>query len=589
MSHPPLLPQTVRIKRKRQDEPVDTLHVHTQDDSLKRRRHTASSSGSKHQQQQHQQQSQPAAARQAQAVFRRVHEAQDRISETAATGTGTAAAANAGAAGVKGQPSTLSNTRPCPSSSSSSAAAAASPGFPTGDSRSAIGHGHGGGGSTGGSSTGRRILTPGPQATRRFHLARSSHHQHSSSSGASSTTGPAGGVKKRKNVATLVESKPKKGRSGEPLNPALTEYVSQRLEEQNNGGLAEPPLKRPGKSSAVSTPRKASSALTSTTVSTNTPTTASSDAATTLQHQATAHANTNAAAAALNAANAVDPALLADMQRFAHEVEVAEQLPSASKLTTNNAFAPGSAPGTPSRPTPQKLKFQPKATPRYRARHPVLEPPTAALGAMDIDGQPKAASSASYTSSSESSSNSDSDEDDDDGDYVYDTYIRYDGPADVLLHDPMSSAATAATAAAVPALPLPPSVGLLVIAADDQPLWEAYADADPDVAEDEDGEFDTDDEDSNAEDWRGNEYPEEEDGDSDDSDGGVGGKMWARGKRGNVIAVEDEEWDARGLGADSDSEGDDPWGEKGDAAAWSDDDEEARMRRPFAVPGWLRR
>ena len=40
-------------------------------------------------------------------------------------------------------------------------------------------------------------------------------------------------------------------------------------------------------------------------------------------------------------------------------------------------------------------------------------------------------------------------EDDDDGDYVYDTYIRYDGPADVLLHDPMSSAATAATAAAV--------------------------------------------------------------------------------------------------------------------------------------------
>ncbi|KAK7530185.1 uncharacterized protein J3D65DRAFT_148463 [Phyllosticta citribraziliensis] len=524
MSHPPLLPQTVRIKRKRQDEPVDTLHVHTQEDS-KRRRHTEDHDD-----------------QQAQAIFRRVQDVQEPISETTASQSQSLLSSSSGEA----------PTDP--------AAAAASPGLPAG--------GASGSSRTLGptSSSGRRIL-PTPQATRRFHLARASL----GSSSASSTTGPAGGVvkKKRKNVATLVESKPKKRRSSDEISAAVSEWVARRAREQDGqtapvGPEQQPSsLKRPGRSSAVSTPRK--------------PHAATASVSEAQQHQQQPNANTVAASNASASSNAVDPGLLADMQRFAHEVESAEQQQPASASNVNSFQQ--QQPGTPTTSTtPQKLKFQPKPTPRYRARNP----PTAAgsSSAMDIDAKP------SSLDASDTSSDSD---DDGDGDYVYDTYILSTGPADTVLHHAASSAATAATMTSIPAAPLPPSVGLLIIRADDEPLWEAYADGDGagGDADDEDA-FDTDDEDSNAEDWRGNEYPEEEDDDDEvmgeDSDGE---RAAARVQKG-LGRIEDEEWDARGAdGVDSDGVGD-GWGDSPDDAVWSDEDEE-RMRRPFAVPGWLKR
>ncbi|KAK7548091.1 hypothetical protein IWX49DRAFT_593595 [Phyllosticta citricarpa] len=533
MSHPPLLPQTVRIKRKRQDEPVDTLHVHTQEDS-KRRRHTEDQ-----QQQQRQQQESPA-----QAVFRRVQDVHEPISETTALYS---------CAGRQQSFFSSSSSGPPPHSAGASGG---------GSSRT-------GTGPTGSSGGGRRIL-PTPQATRRFHLARGSH---GSSSASSSTTGPAGGVvkKKRKNVATLVESKPKKRRSSDEISSAVSEYVARRVREQSGQSSAHAaeqqqpsPLKRPGKSSAVSTPRKGHAA---------TP----SEAHPQGQQQQQANANKSTAS---NGANAVDPGLLAEMQRFAHEVESAEQQQPAVGTSQPNSFQ--QQPSTPSRPslTPQKLKFQPKPTPRYRARN--LGASASPSNAMDIDAKPSTASS---TAASDTSSLSSSEDDDDEGDYVYDTYILDSGPATVVLHNASSSAATAATMNSIPAQPLPPSVGLLIIRADDEPLWEAYADDDGAGADDGDEDaFDTDDEDSNAEDWRGNEYPDEE----DDESGGESEISGQRGAKG--LAIEDEEWDVRGLkGADVDSDGvGDGWGSSGDDAVWSDEEEE-RMRRPFAVPGWLKR
>ncbi|KAK8159283.1 hypothetical protein IWX90DRAFT_295988 [Phyllosticta citrichinensis] len=546
MSHPPLLPQTVRIKRKRQDEPVETLHVHTQEDS-KRRRHTEDHHDSR--------QESPARA-----IFRRVQDVQETVSE-----------ATASPSSASRQQSLLSSSSRGPSPDPA-AAAAASPGLPAGgangSSRTL--------GPTG--SSGRRIL-PTPQATRRFHLARASLGSSSASSTTTTTTttttGPAGGVvkKKRKNVATLVESKPKKRRSSDEISTAVTEWNARRAREQSGqtapvGPEQQPSsLKRPGKSSAVSTPRK--------------PQVATASPVSEAQQQP--NANTAAVSDPSASANAVDPGLLADMQRFADEVESAEQQQPASVPNVNSFQQQQPHPGTPTTSTtPQKLKFQPKPTPRYRERNP---PPATAgsSSAMDIDAKPSSLD-ASDTSSS------DSDSDGDGGDYVYDTYILSTGPADTVLHHAASSAATAATMTSILATPLPPSVGLLIIRADDEPLWEAYADGDGGAggdAEDEDA-FDTDDEDSNAEDWRGNEYPEEEDDDDEvmgeDSDGEE--KAAARPK--GLGRIEDEEWDARGAdGVDSDGVGD-GWGDSADDAVWSDEDEE-RMRRPFAVPGWLKR
>ncbi|KAF2420313.1 hypothetical protein EJ08DRAFT_738662 [Tothia fuscella] len=107
----------------------------------------------------------------------------------------------------------------------------------------------------------------------------------------------------------------------------------------------------------------------------------------------------------------------------------------------------------------------------------------------------------------------DMDDVDDDGDYVYDTYQRHfisaNSPASV---DEMAS------------------IGHLVITEEDQELWQTYID------DDEDEKFDTDDEDSNAEDYYGADYPEDEVDDDDEFDRNAY-------KYRNKGASDEEEWD----------------------------------------------
>ncbi|KAK5128028.1 hypothetical protein LTR85_005145 [Meristemomyces frigidus] len=122
--------------------------------------------------------------------------------------------------------------------------------------------------------------------------------------------------------------------------------------------------------------------------------------------------------------------------------------------------------------------------------------------------------------------------DDADGDYVYETYVLA-----------ASGAVRAADA------DLPGHVGYLIITEDDQPIWETYI-------EDELGDksCDTDDEDENAEDYYGADYPEDELASDDEFDRN------AYGYRRNA-GSDDEEYD-EGTGTYSDGEEDqtmNPW------------------------------
>ncbi|KAK4546675.1 hypothetical protein LTR36_001893 [Oleoguttula mirabilis] len=78
--------------------------------------------------------------------------------------------------------------------------------------------------------------------------------------------------------------------------------------------------------------------------------------------------------------------------------------------------------------------------------------------------------------------------DDQDGDYVYETYVLApSGGARAADADPTGD------------------VGYLIITEDDQSIWEAYIEDEPS-----DKDWDTDDEDENAEDYYGADYPEDE-------------------------------------------------------------------------------
>jgi hypothetical protein len=115
---------------------------------------------------------------------------------------------------------------------------------------------------------------------------------------------------------------------------------------------------------------------------------------------------------------------------------------------------------------------------------------------------------------------------DDDGDYVYDTYVR-----DVTMTDALADHA---------------AYGLLVIADEDQELWETFED------NSDSEEFDTDDEDENAEDYYGADYPEDE-VDSDDETG-VDLYKYRQG------ASDNEEFDAENAAwSDEEEDPEKPW------------------------------
>ncbi|KAH6625629.1 hypothetical protein C7974DRAFT_425260 [Boeremia exigua] len=171
-------------------------------------------------------------------------------------------------------------------------------------------------------------------------------------------------------------------------------------------------------------------------------------------------------------------------------------------------------------PAPSPLKYKPKAPhARFAERSPAK---AAALAAHD-----------------------DADAMDIDTEYVIDTYVRVSQPASTL-----ASHGT---------------VGYLVLAADDDEWWTG-SDSEPEADSDED---------SNAEEYYGNDYPEDEGSEGDDSDDGEG-FAGAKGLRG------DEEFYAGGSGSEDAGSGDEDdlhykmtvpkalrqgyWGMKGEAA-----------------------
>ncbi|KAF2716775.1 hypothetical protein K431DRAFT_213422, partial [Polychaeton citri CBS 116435] len=141
----------------------------------------------------------------------------------------------------------------------------------------------------------------------------------------------------------------------------------------------------------------------------------------------------------------------------------------------------------------------------------------------------------------------------DDTMYVYDTYYLVPPKTSIGSTQPPAPAATA------PALHEHElgNVGYLVITDEDQPLWEMY------MNDEEDGEerrdYNSDEDDENAEDYYGADYPEDEMASDDELDRGAYGYR-------------------RGAGSD-----DEQWGEHGEDMTWSDE-EELRMRNPFAQP-----
>ncbi|KAH0373299.1 hypothetical protein KCU65_g622, partial [Aureobasidium melanogenum] len=129
----------------------------------------------------------------------------------------------------------------------------------------------------------------------------------------------------------------------------------------------------------------------------------------------------------------------------------------------------------------------------------------------------------------------------DDEDYVYDTYVRTKDPvvpANLEAEDSSNI-----------------QVGYIVISEEDQPLWETYFE---DEAES-DKEFETDDEDENAEGYYAADYPEDEVASDDEYDRGAYGYRHG--------GSDDEQWES-------------------DPEEWSDGDE--AMQNPWKKYPWMR-
>jgi hypothetical protein len=129
-----------------------------------------------------------------------------------------------------------------------------------------------------------------------------------------------------------------------------------------------------------------------------------------------------------------------------------------------------------------------------------------------------------------------------DDDYVYDTYILSSHPSTLpttLSQEPYLAEAT--------------NVGYIVLTDDDALLWDSYLPEDPNAPNTFAAGGDEDDEDENAEDWYGTEYPEDEVASDDEF-----GRDEYRFQR------EDEEWDGRSDGVEwSDGEDGEGAGEMG--------------------------
>ncbi|GAB7339751.1 hypothetical protein MBLNU457_6313t1 [Dothideomycetes sp. NU457] len=159
------------------------------------------------------------------------------------------------------------------------------------------------------------------------------------------------------------------------------------------------------------------------------------------------------------------------------------------------------------------------------------------------DRQPQSASLISLTSVT--GINNSIDEMSDDEDYVYDIYVKH---ADILMTEDTTD-------------PVTHSIGILVITEEDEEIWESY------IEGEEEEKFDTDDEDENAEDYYGADYPEDEVASDDEYNQGAYGYRHG--------GSDDEQWDSEtGTYSDEEDAMKNPWKKAPWLRATKDEDDE---------------
>ncbi|CEJ61743.1 hypothetical protein PMG11_10265 [Penicillium brasilianum] len=172
-----------------------------------------------------------------------------------------------------------------------------------------------------------------------------------------------------------------------------------------------------------------------------------------------------------------------------HEMEVDEHsldFTPAQPHQAQIAFAP-----TPVSP-PKPMKYQPRAPKQPRS---VPQKPTPGTGMEGVPGVGTGATSAVI--------------EDNEDDYVYDVYIRRPLSESDMLINPLAELESEQQLQQLEAMSR--GIGVIVITAEDEEYWENFV-------EDEEEVWDSEDADSNAENNPANEYPDEELSDSDEED-----------------------------------------------------------------------
>ncbi|KAK2765658.1 hypothetical protein FQN54_008514 [Arachnomyces sp. PD_36] len=205
--------------------------------------------------------------------------------------------------------------------------------------------------------------------------------------------------------------------------------------------------------------------------------------------------------------------LAQELQQVALEMMREEsQGPSAPKNQASSGHAPMAGVVY---PKPQ-LKYQPRNPPRRAhngaaaAQQQKKDP-----NAMDTDDP-----ASGFTTDKDTAG------EDSDGDYVYDTYIRRPLPQAGFSERDAAAAAAASAETILQASksPIPingdqlsRNIGIVVISAEDEEYWDTYA-VDDDGRGGEEKDWDSEDEDSNAEDHPSHDYPDEDLASDDEED-----------------------------------------------------------------------
>ncbi|KAL1986314.1 hypothetical protein VTN96DRAFT_9553 [Rasamsonia emersonii] len=220
-----------------------------------------------------------------------------------------------------------------------------------------------------------------------------------------------------------------------------------------------------------------------------------------------------------------------DLDRLAQELEqvVLDLEQNDQEMKPAEPIPPSPSTVRPVFPKPPPLKYQPKP-PKSRSR--TLSPGAKAGGGvqdtMQVEPAPPAPATTQDTAKDEA-------DEDSDGDYVYDTYIRRPLPAGSMLTNPLLDleAADDALLRQNGIDPTRKDIGVVVITEEDEYLWDDFAEDEVDEEN-----WDGEDVDSNAEDNPANDYPDEELSSADEFDDPTA--IYSRYRHG---ASDDEEYD----------------------------------------------